>query len=328
MGGNAADLRFSPRLWQDSSIMRTMLRRIVRLVLSLSLGAALARAQAPAAAEGPALPPPPTETNNHDRVLHYRVAAPSLGESGHSVRVFLPPGYSEAANRSKRYAVVYLLHGWPGGDGNWAGQGHALETFDSLTASGRIPEVIAVMPNGVGAGLLGRSLYVNTYDGKSRMEDFIAHDLVHWVDTSFRTRADSAHRAVIGLSEGATGALNLAFKRPEVFSACGGHSGQYVIQHELGLGNVFGPEPGASRLRHENSPTLYVDRIVNQLRHQIIYFDCGLGDGELEDNRALHRKLESLGVPHVYHEYPGHHSWGYWRVHLHESLVTCLAGMR
>jgi enterochelin esterase-like enzyme len=279
-------------------------------------------------ADGPARPPTPYETNNHDLVLHYRIPAPSLGESGHSVRVYVPRGYSDPARRARRYPVVYLLHGWPGGDGNWAGQGHALETLDSLEAGGKIPEVIAVMPNGAGLGLLGRSLYLNSYDGRSRMEDFVAHDLVRWVDDSFRTRADSAHRALIGLSEGATGALNIAFKHPDVFGACGGHSGQYVLGHDVGMSAVLGREPGASRLRAENSPTLYADRVATTLRRQVIYFDCGLGDGELEDNRALHRKLESLGVPHTYREFPGHHSWGYWRVHLRESLTACLSGMR
>src|SRR5437016_13813753 len=122
------------------------------------------------------------------------------------------------------------------------------------------------------------------------MEDFIARDLVRWVDASFRTRADSAHRALIGLSEGATGALNIAFKHPDLFGACGGHSGQYQLGHDVGMSSVFGPEPGATRLREENSPTLYADHRVETLRHQTIYFDCGGGDGEVDDNRALDRK--------------------------------------
>ena len=46
-----------------------------------------------------------------------------------------------------------------------------------------------------------------------------------------------------------------------------------------------------TRLREENSPTLYVDRIVPTLRKQVIEFDCGSQDGEREDNRALDRKL-------------------------------------
>lgn len=265
---------------------------------------------------------------NRGRIRLYSMSAASAGPMVRSVRVYLPRDYFSPADSSRRYPVVYLLHGWPGGNGNWPGQGRAAITLDSLTQAGRIPPVIAVMPSGRGIGLWGRSLYINSWDGKSRLEDFICRDLVAWTDSSFRTLPDSSHRAVIGLSEGATAALNLAFKHPGVFGACGGHSGQYRIAKDLGLKAVFGPEPGATRIREENSPTLYVQGIVPQLTRQVIYFDCGLHDGELEDNRALHKKLEELGVPHTYHEFPGHHGWTYWRTHLRDSLIACLSGMR
>jgi putative tributyrin esterase len=275
------------------------------------------------------LPGAPAATHlNGGRVALYRIFAPSLAQDDRSVRVYVPPSYAsrEAANR--RYPVVYLLHGWPGGDGNWPGQGHATETLDSLIANGSIPEVIAVMPNGRGIGLFGRSLYLNTYDGKSLMEDFIARDLVSWVDRTFRTLADSSHRAVIGLSEGATASLNLAFKHPDIFGACGGHSGQYALARDVGMGAVFGPEPGATKFRRANSPTLYAASVAARIRSVNIYFDCGTHDGELEDNRALDRTLDSLNVPHVFREYPGHHGWTFWRRHLRDSLIACLSRMK
>ncbi|MBI5709524.1 MAG: hypothetical protein HZC42_04355 [Candidatus Eisenbacteria bacterium] len=261
-------------------------------------------------------------------IRSYTIPAPALHDDSRSARVYLPPSYDHAGSETRRYPVVYLLHGWPGGDGNWPGSGRAGQTLDSLSARGAIPEIIAVMPNGNGIGLLGRSLYLNSYDGRSRMEDFIAHDLVEWTDRSFRTLADSTHRAIIGLSEGASAALNICFRHPGVFNACGGHSGQYVLQRDVGMGPVWGPEPGAARIRRENSPTLYVERLVPQLGRQVIYFDCGTGDGELADNRALDRRLAGLGVPHTFREFPGSHGWGYWRTHLRDSLIACTARMR
>lgn len=311
-------------------MMPTIVRSsALHLTLALSLAAALAADASSTPKPGrPGLPPPPYELNNHGRVLHYRIPAVSLRETGHSVRVFVPPGYSDPANRTKRYPVVYLLHGWPGGDGNWAGHGHLLQTLDSLFATGRVPEAIAVMPSGAGAGFFGRSFYLNSYDGASSMEDFLAKDLVRWVDASFRTRADPAHRAVIGLSEGASGALNVAFQHPEVFGACAGHSGEYLLRSDVGISKVLGPEPGATRMLADNSPALYAPRIAGQLRHQTIYFDIGLKDGSLKDNRAFDHELDSLRVPHVYHEAPGRHGWGFWRTQVHQSLVVCLAGMR
>ena len=109
---------------------------------------------------------------------------------------------------------------------------------------------------------------------------------------------------------------------PDLFSACGGHSGDYVLDKEFGTSGFLGPEPGATALLEQNSPVLYCARLVDQIRTQGIYFDCGTGDESLEHSRAFHHKLESLGVPHEYREFPGSHTWGYWGRHLRESLLA------
>ncbi|HEY3215796.1 MAG TPA: alpha/beta hydrolase-fold protein [Candidatus Eisenbacteria bacterium] len=261
-------------------------------------------------------------------VQHLTMAAPSLGDPHRAVQVYLPPSYFRPEAASRRYPAVYLLHGWPGSEGNWFGLGQAAVTADSLIAHGQIPEVILICPNGRGRGLLGRSLYINSYDGSSRMEDFVVHDLVAWADGHFRTQASASRRAIIGLSEGGTAALNLAFRHREVFGACGGHSADYGLDKGFGMGRVIGPEPRASRLLAENSPLQYVDRVAPGLRGLVIYFDCGLEDDPLGDNRELHRKLRSLGIPHTYREFPGTHTWGYWRRHLRDSLKAVTAAMR
>jgi enterochelin esterase-like enzyme len=260
-------------------------------------------------------------------IASYKMAAPSLHDPQRSVRVYLPASYARAGGL--RYPVVFLLHGWPGGDGNWPGSGRAGDMLDSLSTSGRIPEVIAVMPNASGPGLLGRSMYLNSYDGASRMADFIVRDLVAWVDSTFRTRREPRYRGLIGLSEGGSAAVNLAFQHPDVFGACGSHSGDFRLSQGMGEGRILGPDPGASRILAENSPLDYVERIAPRLKGLSIYFDCGRDDGdEMKDNRELHDKLTALGLPHTFNEFPGGHTWGYWRSHLHESLIAVTANMR
>jgi S-formylglutathione hydrolase FrmB len=255
-------------------------------------------------------------------VLRLQMAAPSVGEASRTVRVYLPPSYREPAAAQRRYPVVYMLHGWPGSDGNMLEMGHANDTADSLIARHAIPEIIMVFPNGGGSGLLGRSYWINGYDGKKRVADYVTRDLIAWVDANYRTHAAAAGRGIIGLSEGADAALNLAFKHPELYSACGGHSGDYVLDKEFGTSGFLGPEPGATKLMRDNSASLYAGTIVPQLRRQRIYFDCGLADESIAHNRAFHAELDSLGVPHEYHEFPGSHTWGYWGSHFRESLLA------
>jgi enterochelin esterase-like enzyme len=256
------------------------------------------------------------------------MSAPTLGGAQRKVQVYLPPSYSAPDSAGRSYPVIYMLHGWPGSEGNWFGMAHGAVTADSMIANHTIPEIILVSPNGSGLGMLGRSLYLDSYDGASRVADYIVHDVVDWTDTHYRTRREPRYRGLIGLSDGASAAFILAFLHPDVFGACGGHSGQYRLKSEWSYRKVLGPEPVATRILDENSPMLVVDTLAARLHDTSIYFDVGTSDENLEDNRAFDHKLDSLGVAHTYKEFSGTHNWTYWRAHLHESLIAVTARMR
>ena len=254
-----------------------------------------------------------------------RIEAKSLDDPSRSVRVYLPASYDLPESHDRRYPVVYLLHGWPGSDDNWADQGRAGATLDSMSARGEIPEVIAIMPNGHGLGLLGRSLWLNSFDGRSHMEDFVAKDLVAWTDSSYRTIADGDHRTVIGLSDGGTGAFNLLMRFRDRFSAAGSLSGRFWLEKEVGMtAPLIGKGDSAVAFLEANSPGARLAAEKDVFAGARLYVDCGLSDHDLSDNREFHAELEKAGVPHEYHEFPGGHGWKYWRVHLHDALLSLL----
>ncbi len=58
-----------------------------------------------------------------ERLRVFRMPAPSLHQTARAVRVYLPASYDQPTARARRYPVVILLHGWPGGEGNWSGDG-------------------------------------------------------------------------------------------------------------------------------------------------------------------------------------------------------------
>ena len=281
---------------------------IAAFAMSFAMSFAAASTQAPGVPRG--------------TMLRLTMVAPSLGEYARRVRVYLPPSYSTPADSAKRYPVVFMLHGWPGSEGNLPGGGRAAETADSLIARGAIPEIIMVFPRGHGEGFAGRSYWINALDGKKQLEDYLTRDLVDWVDRNYRTIPSASARGVIGISDGGTAACNLAFKHPELFSACGSHSADYVLERAFGTGGFLGRGPESQRLLEANSPALYAGQIVPQLLGERIYFDCGLGDGSIKSSRSFDSLLTRLGVPHEYHEYPGSHTWGYWRLHLKQSLAA------
>ena len=262
----------------------------------------------------------------HGHVERHQVPSPTLG-GARTIRVYLPPSYGWPESANRRYPVVYLLHGWPGSDGNWFGLGQADRSTDTLIAQGRVPELILVCPN-ANCGLIGRTMYMNAAQGSCRMEDYIVRDVVGWVDSTFRTIRSAQARGVLGLSDGGTGALNFAFLHPELFGSAASHSADLVLNpKEFGLGSVIGGGPGARQRIERFSPERTAAQRVEQLRTQILYFDCGVGDESIEENRAFHRTLVALSVPHTYHEFPGSHTWGYWRRHFRDALVTISARM-
>ena len=259
-------------------------------------------------------------------VERHSVPSPTLG-GARTIRVYLPASYRKPGCEQRRYPVVYLLHGWPGSDGNWFGLGGAARSADTLIAQGRVPELILVCPNG-NCGLIGRTMYMNALRGTCRMEDYIAQDVVGWVDSTFRTIATASARGVLGLSDGGTGALNFAFRHPAVFGAAASLSADLVLDpSEFGLGSMIRHGPDAEQRIAQFSPERAAAQRVGQLRTQVLYFDCGTSDESLEENRSFHRTLVALGVPHAYQEFPGSHTWGYWRSHFRDALLAITARM-
>ncbi len=137
------------------------------------------------------------------------------GESAEQqVIVYLPPSYD--ASPQRRYPVIVLLHGIADSPDTWLKAHHIPELLDRLTAETKLPELIVVMPNGA-TRFLG-SFYVNsTVNG--RWEDYIANDLIAYVDAHYRTIARPQSRGIAGHSMGGFGALSIVMHRPDVFRA-------------------------------------------------------------------------------------------------------------
>ena len=97
------------------------------------------------------------------------------------VLVFLPPGYATA--RSRRYPVVYALHGYSIGAEQWSQEIHVPQTIEGAFANGS-HEMIVVLPDSKTAH--NGSMYsssVTTGD----FENFIARDVVSYIDAHYRT---------------------------------------------------------------------------------------------------------------------------------------------
>jgi S-formylglutathione hydrolase len=131
------------------------------------------------------------------------------------VSVYLPPSY--AGSPTRRYPVVYLLHGYGGRDNTFTSRlANLLESADRLASAQGFSELIVVTPDAFTlhkGSMYSSSVTVGDWEG------FVAQDLVAYIDGHYRTIANRMSRGLTGHSMGGYGALRIGMKRPDVFSS-------------------------------------------------------------------------------------------------------------
>ena len=170
-----------------------------------------AQVQTPAPPEVPgALPVAVERIKVHSGLLEGNLEGESADRD---VIVYLPPSYAKQAGR--RYPVVYALHGYFIGADQWSHEIHVPQTLEGAFALGS-SELIVVLPDAKTS--YNGSMYsssVTTGD----FENFIAHDLVAYIDGHYRTIPARSSRGLVGHSMGGYGALRIGMKHADVFGS-------------------------------------------------------------------------------------------------------------
>lgn len=127
------------------------------------------------------------------------------------VILFLPPSYATEKNR--RYPVVYALHGYSIGAEQWTHEIHVPQTIEGAFAQGA-HEMIVVLPDS--KTIYNGSMYSSSAT-TGDFENFIAHDVVAYIDAHYRTIPQRESRGLAGHSMGGYGASRIGMKHPDVF---------------------------------------------------------------------------------------------------------------
>lgn len=142
--------------------------------------------------------------------------------------VYTPPGYDQ--DLDQRYPVLYLQHGWGENEYGWGVQGCANLILDNLiAANGTRPFIIVMtygMTNEIGFGRL-REFDIGPF------ETVLVHELIPFIDATFRTRADQPHRAMAGLSMGGMETKMITLRNLDQFSHIGLFSGGSILPEDI-----------------------------------------------------------------------------------------------
>ncbi len=215
--------------------------------------------------------------------------------------IITPDSYQK--NSRNNYPVLYLLHGYSDNYSGW------VTKAPNLKKSADENNIIVVCPDGG----FSSWYFDSPVNDSFRYETHITREVLEYTDKNYRTVKDRKGRAVAGLSMGGHGALYLAIKHKELFSAAISLSG----------GVDFTPFPAswdiAKRLGdYQTHRDRWVQHTAQYLVHQLnnkdlnIVLDCGVDDFFIDVNRILHQTLTGLKIDHEYIERPGKHNWDYW----------------
>lgn len=239
-------------------------------------------------------------------IHHATVKSAALGRRA-DISFYVP---SEAG--PEKLPLVILLHGVYGSHWAWLYKGGAHQVLDRLIKEENLPPMMLAMPSD---GLWG--------DGSGYVQHREA-DYAAWIvnevpaaAAEIDARCKDSPCFISGLSMGGYGALRLGLLHPQKFTGISAHSSITNVPPQM---EDFVEESLAEFNLTETHPLAVIDcaKLKSPLPH--LRFDCGSEDVLIEHNRTLHRDLEAAGIPHVYEEFPGGHTWDYWNAHLADTL--------
>jgi len=240
--------------------------------------------------------------------------------------IYLPASYNSSP--TKKYPVLYFLHGLFEDEMRWSTRGGTDQIMDRMIGEGKIGEFIVAIPFG------GTSFYTNTRDGSERWEDAIVTEFVPMIELTYHVNASRATRGISGTSMGGYGALKIAMKHPDMFGSASAHSavlledlsaakvsGGRLARFQALFDKIYGIGKDLTYWEENNPMTLAKD--TKKLNGLKLYFDCGTEDdfGFEVGARQLDALLTKAGYAHESHLYPGNHGWDYARQHTSESLL-------
>jgi enterochelin esterase-like enzyme len=234
-----------------------------------------------------------------------------------SSAVYLPPGF----DLTKRYPVVYLLHGMAGAPSSFYSGLHFADVADRLIAAGTMPPFIGVMP------VAGPTVNPNGGEWAGVWEDFVVHDVVSWVDSHLPTIAASRGRALAGLCAGGFGAVDIGLRHTGIFGTLESWEGYFAPVYRDG---PFVHASSADLAAH--TPTLLVRNEAAALRSSGVRFYVSVGGNHGNVLRVwsleFARELAGLRLPYELWQLPAAERGHFWSATLPSALVFAGAGFR
>jgi enterochelin esterase-like enzyme/DNA-binding beta-propeller fold protein YncE len=226
-------------------------------------------------------------------IVHHR--ANTLGGETRQAWVYKPPGYD---GKSKRYPVLFLLHGSNDTPAGWSMVGRANYIMDNLLAEQKAREMIIVMP--FGHAVPFDAPREEQRNNAAKFEAYLLQDLQPLIESRYRIARNRDHRAIIGLSMGGGQALQIGLGHLDLFSAVGAFSGAVPRDFRTRFAGLLdAPQETNKKLK-------------------LLWIGCGKEDSMFKASQELSEILDSHNIRHVFRPSEGAHTYTVWRQYFAE----------
>ena len=261
----------------------------------------------------------------HGTVQAVWYPSPTLKLASRRMMVYTPPGYETG---TKKYPVLYLLHGGGGDEDAWLTMGRAHIIMDNLIAAGKAAPMIVVMPNGNATQTVSQGYALGPTPAKQTVQapapppvqaeqaagggragapggrggapqqyagsypESLVKDVIPFVEKRFRVLAAKDDRAIAGLSMGGGHTLAATNNNPGTFAYIG----------------VFSSGPQAV-------DETFQKQLEAVKAGGVKFYWLGAGTTDMARDRTvtLSELVKKDGFPTTYREIPGRHYWFLWR---------------
>lgn len=205
--------------------------------------------------------------------------------------IYTPPGFK----KSKRYPVLYLLHGIGGDEKEWFQNGKPQVILDNLYAENKLQPMIVVLPNGramVNDRAVGDILAKDKVQAFATFEKDLLNDLIPFIERTYKVLSNRENRAIAGLSMGGGQSLNFGLGNLDKFAWVGGFSS---------APNTKAP------------PELLRNPQEAKRKLKLLWISCGDADNLMRFSSGTHDYLKKNNVPHIFYVEPGGHDFKVWK---------------
>ena len=210
--------------------------------------------------------------------------------------IYLPESY----DGTKKYPVLYMLHGYGGNNNDWlqdntgsiwAGGG-TMPAYAREYAEKTGKELIIVAPDG------GNNFYCDGFNGGPKYMSFFFQEFIPYIESTYAIKAEKKSRAIGGLSMGGYGSLYYGSLHPEMFC--------YVYACSAAVNVSGSPDPAV----------LIAQSVSAGKINELPGFTLEIGTEDttvpVSSNDSFINMLAGYGIPYEYITRPGAHDWPFW----------------